>query len=115
MFAARLVLPAGIGLAILACAALIAALIVAWRGLPSAARVTPSFDLLVVLGTLVLPQLVAFPVKLVLQRDPLDYTPAGMWVTGPVLAALVLLSGLWAWSGTAAAGLSSPVSSRQFT
>ena len=38
------------------------------------------------------PQLVAFPVKLLLLRDPLDYTPAGMWVTGPVLAAMVLLS-----------------------
>ena len=92
MFAALLVVPAGIALAVLAFAALVGALVVALRGLPTAARVTPSFDLLIVMGTLVLPQLVAFPVKLLLHRDPLDYTPAGMWVTGPALAAMVLLS-----------------------
>ena len=93
LFTAALVqAPVSIGLAAVALAGLVGALITVLRGLPAAARVTPSFDLLVVIGTLVFPQLVAFPVKLLLLRDPLDYTPAGMWVTGPVLAAMVLLS-----------------------
>ena len=60
-----------------------------------------SFDILVVMGTLVLPQLVALPVRLILNADPLDYSAVGMWRTGPVLAILLLISlgsGLvWDW------------------
>lgn len=58
-------------------------------------------DLLVVMGTLVLPHLVALPVRVVLNADPLDYSAEGMWSTGPVLVGLILFScmvGLiWDW------------------
>ncbi len=60
-----------------------------------------SFDLLLLMGTLVLPQLVALPVRMIINADPLDYSAAGMWHTGPVLAGLLLASvaiGLaWDW------------------
>ena len=60
-----------------------------------------SFDILMVMGTLVLPQTVALPVRLILNADPLDYSAVGMWRTGPVLAGLLLISlgcGLvWNW------------------
>ena len=59
-----------------------------------------SFDLLLLMGTLVLPQLVAFPVRVALNLDPLDYTAAGMWRTGPILIGLILLTGVcgFAWN-----------------
>ncbi len=64
-------------------------------------RELASFDLLLLMGTLVLPQLVALPVRMIVNADPLDYSAAGMWRTGPVLAGLLLASvaiGLaWDW------------------
>ena len=59
-----------------------------WRALHS----YPSFHVLVVIGSLVLPQLVALPVRLLLGSDPLDYSSAGMWRTGSVFAVLLLIS-----------------------
>lgn len=56
-----------------------------------------SFDLLILIGTFVLPQLSAFPVKL-LGWDPLDYSNAGMLRTGIILALFLGISaliGIW--------------------
>ena len=56
-----------------------------------------SFDLLILLGTLVLPMLAPFPVKLI-GWDPLDYSTTGMLRTGLFLAPLAALAiglGLW--------------------
>ncbi|MDP6793060.1 MAG: TIGR03663 family protein, partial [Anaerolineales bacterium] len=80
--------------------ALAAAVVILWSRWHVVRRYV-SFDILVVMGTLVLPQLVALPVRLILNADPLDYSAAGMWRTGPVLAILLLISvagGLiWDW------------------
>ena len=60
-------------------------------------RVENSFGLLILLGTLVLPMLAPFPVK-ILGWDPLDYTSLGMWRTAIFmipLAILAILIGLW--------------------
>lgn len=61
----------------------------------------PAVDMLVILGTFVLPQLTAFPVKLLLKADPLDYSWAGMLKTASVFVPLMLLSigigMLWDW------------------
>ena len=62
-----------------------------------AIRKERTFDLLIVIGTLVLPQLSAFPVKF-LGFDPLDYTKIGYLRTGIVLAIVTVISiaiGLW--------------------
>lgn len=59
-----------------------------------------SFDLLILVGTMVLPQLAAFPIKL-FGFDPLDYSGAGITRTGIALGLLFLISGLigvW-WKG----------------
>ncbi len=64
-----------------------------WNGI----RRHRSFDLLILVGTLILPQLTAFPVNIV-GWDPLDYTNTGMLRTGIFLVALVAISvaiGLW--------------------
>jgi uncharacterized protein (TIGR03663 family) len=56
-----------------------------------------SFDLLMVFGTIVLPQLSALPVHL-LGWDPLDYSSAGLIRTGAFLGPIVLITiaiGLW--------------------
>lgn len=56
-----------------------------------------SFDLLILVGTLVLPQLAPFPVKLV-GWDPLDYSGMGMLRSGLFIGILVLVStaiGIW--------------------
>lgn len=56
-----------------------------------------SFDLLILFGTLVLPQLTAFPIKM-LGWDPLDYSSSAMVQTGIMLAVMLLISiaiGLW--------------------
>lgn len=56
-----------------------------------------SFDLLILVGTLVLPQLTAFPVKMV-GLDPLDYSSIGLIRTGIFLAVFMAISaaiGLW--------------------
>jgi predicted membrane-bound mannosyltransferase/sugar lactone lactonase YvrE len=56
-----------------------------------------SFDLLMLVGTLILPELTAFPVK-VLGWNPLDYSNEGMIKTGSLLAVVMVISillGLW--------------------
>ena len=60
-------------------------------------RAQRTFDLLMLVGTLILPQLTAFPVKL-LGWDPLDYSAKGMLHTGIVLLIIFVISaalGLW--------------------
>ncbi len=60
-------------------------------------RTENSFGLLILLGTLVLPMLAPFPVKL-LGWDPLDYTSIGMWRTALFmipLGILAILVGVW--------------------
>ena len=71
-------------------------------------RAERSFDLLMLIGTLILPLLTAFPVKF-LGWNPLDYTSTGMMRTGGVLilvALAAILLGLWwnkrLWLGNAA-------------
>ncbi len=71
-------------------------------------RTNRSFDLLILLGTLVLPMLAPFPVKL-LGWNPLDYSSQGMLRTSLFLIPLALISigiGLWwnrrLWLGNAA-------------
>lgn len=56
-----------------------------------------SFNLIVFIGVLILPQLTAFPVR-ILGWDPLDYSSAGMLPTGIVMVILFILSfaiGIW--------------------
>ena len=56
-----------------------------------------TFNLLMMVGTLILPQLTAFPVKLI-GWDPLDYSATGMFHTGIVLLIIFIISaalGLW--------------------
>ncbi len=56
-----------------------------------------SFDLLIVFGTIVLPQLAAFPVYL-LGWDPLDYSTTGLLRTGAFLGPIALITiaiGMW--------------------
>ena len=56
-----------------------------------------TFDLLILLGTLVLPQLSTFPLR-TLGWDPLDYSPTGIQRTAIVVMILFVLSvliGLW--------------------
>jgi len=60
-----------------------------------------SFDLLVLIITLILPQLVAFPIKLI-GWDPLDYTSNGILRTGIFILVFLGISvaiGYW-WKGT---------------
>ncbi len=60
-------------------------------------RTSASFNLIVFLGALILPQLTAFPVHLI-GWDPLDYSSSGILRTGIVLAILMALSfaiGIW--------------------
>ena len=60
-------------------------------------RTSPSFNLIVFLGALILPQLTAFPVHL-LGWDPLDYSASGILRTGIVLVIMVAVSfavGIW--------------------
>jgi DNA-binding beta-propeller fold protein YncE len=54
------------------------------------------FDLLMVLGTLVLPLLTAFPVKMV-GWNPLDYSTNGMLRTGIFLVLMFLIAGAVGW------------------
>lgn len=81
-----------------------------WRAI----RALHSFDLLIISGSLILPQLTAFPVKMIgtltgAGWSPLDYGDVGMLRTGLVLVAMFALSaliGLWwnwkTWLGNAA-------------
>ena len=60
-------------------------------------RAQRTFDLLMLVGSLILPQLTAFPVKF-LGWDPLDYSATGMYHTGIILVILFVISaalGLW--------------------
>jgi len=87
-------LAVGLILGILALANLVNAL--GWNKI----RKLRSFDLLVLIITLILPQLVAFPIKLV-GWDPLDYTSTGMIRTGIGIVLFLAISvaiGYW-WKG----------------
>jgi predicted membrane-bound mannosyltransferase/DNA-binding beta-propeller fold protein YncE len=84
----------GLILGVLAIANLVGAL--GWGKI----RKLRSFDLLVLVITLVLPQLVAFPIKLI-GWDPLDYSGAGMIRTGIFIVVFLAISaaiGYW-WKG----------------
>ena len=85
-------------LAVLAILSLIAAAYFLLRGYTlNRLREERSFDLIILLGTLVLPMLAPFPVKL-LGWDPTDYSTQGMLRTSAFLvplAVLALLIGLW--------------------
>jgi predicted membrane-bound mannosyltransferase/DNA-binding beta-propeller fold protein YncE len=84
----------GLILGVLAIANLVGAL--GWGKI----RKLRSFDLLVLVITLVLPQLVAFPIKLI-GWDPLDYSGAGMIRTGIFIIVFLVISaavGYW-WKG----------------
>ncbi len=78
--------------------ALVVAIVVLIRGYTwKMIRAERSFDLLILLGTLVLPQLAPFPVQ-ALGWDPLDYSSTGMLRTSFVLVPLILVTvgiGLW--------------------
>ncbi len=65
------------------------------RGRPL--REFPAFDLIVVIGTLILPKATALPVKL-LGHDPLDYSTSGLIFSGIVflgVQAIAAAIGLW--------------------
>ena len=86
---------------ILAGIALVGILVAAYyliRGLSfSEIRSERSFDLLILVGTFVLPQLTAFPIKL-LGWNPLDYSMPGLLRTGIFLAIFIGISaliGIW--------------------
>ncbi len=74
-----------------------AVLVLVWKVGLEKIRHLRVFDLLILVGTLVLPQLTAFPVKLV-GWDPLDYSSTGLLRTGIFLALFLIVSaviGLW--------------------
>ena len=80
-------------------AALLIALIVSILGYGwDKLKALPSFSAMLLLGTLVLPQLAPFPSRM-LDWNPLDYSPPGMVRTGLLIAALsvvaVLIGLLW--------------------
>lgn len=67
-----------------------------WKGV----RSDRSFDLLMLIGTLILPLLVAFPIKLA-HLDPVDYSNTGLIRSGLFLMVMAMISvslGLW-WKG----------------
>jgi len=55
-----------------------------------------SFDIMILIGTLILPQLTAFPLK-ILGMDPLDYSPTGLIRTGAALIIMFVIAGLIGW------------------
>lgn len=60
-------------------------------------RTSPSFNIIVFLGALILPQLTAYPVHLI-GWDPLDYSSSGILHTGIILVVFLVLSfaiGMW--------------------
>jgi uncharacterized protein (TIGR03663 family) len=64
-----------------------------WEGI----RSQRSFDIMILVGTLILPLLAAFPIKII-GWDPLDYSSAGMARTGIMLVIMFAISvgvGLW--------------------
>ena len=85
-------------LAALAALALGAAIFFLFRGFGLAnIRKERSFDLLIIFGTIVLPQLSAFPVY-ILGWDPLDYSSAGLLRTGLFLGPIIIITiliGMW--------------------
>lgn len=84
-------------LAILAALAIAAAIFFLIRGFGlENIRSERSFDLLVVFGTVVLPQLSAFPVYL-LGWNPLDYTVTGLLHTAIFLGPIVLITTAIGW------------------
>lgn len=99
-----------VGTVVVAVALVLLAIVLLVKNLGWAAiRSLRSFDLLILIGTLILPQLTAFPVKMV-GWDPLDYQMGGMLRTGIFLISLFVVSvliGLWwnprIWLASAAA------------
>ena len=88
------------GLGILGVVSVVAACVYAVKGLGwKGIRSERSFDLLILLGTLVLPLLAALPVKLA-GFDPLDYTNEGIIRSAIVIGVLTLISaGIGIWWG----------------
>lgn len=86
----------GLAIAFLAAAAIISA--VSFR---EKLRVLPSFSMMIILFTFLLPQLASLPVKLVLCRDPLDYSLEGITRTATVFIPMLLISAaiglVWDW------------------
>ncbi|MFQ5410073.1 MAG: flippase activity-associated protein Agl23, partial [Anaerolineales bacterium] len=82
-------------------AALLAAAGLALISFRGELRSFASIDLLVILGTFVLPQLTAAPVDFILQADALDYSNTGLLRTVPVFIVLLAVSAgiglLWDW------------------
>ncbi len=65
-------------------------------------RTERSFDLMLLLGTLILPLMAALPVKLI-GRNPIDYSTTGILVSAAFIVPLILLAvwlGLW-WNARA--------------
>jgi predicted membrane-bound mannosyltransferase/sugar lactone lactonase YvrE len=84
---------AGLGLIAFAVAAFFLVTGLGWETI----RKERTFDLLMLIGSLILPQLTAFPVKF-LGWNPLDYSPEGMIKTGIILVIFMVISaaiGLW--------------------
>ncbi len=61
----------------------------------------PAFELALLMATLVLPLLAAFPVKYLLRADPLDYSQAGIVRSGATFLVLLVISAIigvwWDW------------------
>jgi uncharacterized protein (TIGR03663 family) len=64
-------------------------------------RAIPAFELALLMVTLVLPLLAAFPVKFLLRADPLDYSQAGIVRSGTTFLVLLAISAIigvwWDW------------------
>ncbi len=64
-------------------------------------RAIPAFELALLMATLVLPLLAAFPVKFLLRADPLDYSQAGIVRSGMTFLVLLAISAIigvwWDW------------------
>jgi uncharacterized protein (TIGR03663 family) len=78
---------------------LVVLFLIQWLGEKGQAiRSIPALDLALVMGTLTLPLLTAFPVKYLLLSDPLDYSQMGIVRSGAtflILVAISALVGLW--------------------
>jgi predicted membrane-bound mannosyltransferase/sugar lactone lactonase YvrE len=94
----QLILGSILALGILGVMAVVIAIVFAVKGLGwSGIRSEKSFDLLILLGTLILPLLAALPIKIA-GFNPLDYTSEGIIRSGIAIGVLTLLSaavGIW--------------------
>ncbi len=80
-------IPMGLASFILLGSLIVAIIGFKWRNL----KTLPSFSALLVLGTLVSPQLAPFPIKLI-GLNPLDYSPSGMFSTGVFIVVLTAIA-----------------------